>query len=230
MKRFPDILLMVIAVGTILCCSLSAPGFFRNKSKKYHPTQASIIPASITLQSGDLIFRDGKNFISKSLRQFNRKDSRFSHAGIIHIQEGNAYVFHCIGGEGNADNKMRKEKLPDFCSSDEINTFAIYRPELKPEQVRATDSIAQEYFNKGIEFDTQFSLETSDKMYCTEMIYNIYKEVLRENNFIPLSSISGLKYVSCDDIFLQKPMKELYTHSYNSPETTQTAFHEKSAD
>ncbi|TAH42984.1 MAG: hypothetical protein EYC69_03935 [Bacteroidetes bacterium] len=228
MKRFPDILLVVIGLGTILCCSLSATGLFRNSAKQTKVSPPVILPASEMLRSGDIIFRDGKSFISQAFKQFRRKDQRFSHAGIIHIQNGDVFVFHCIGGEGSSDNRMRKEKLSSFCSGKEVNEYAIFRPSLNISQMRAIDSIACGYFDSGLEFDTKFDLHDSRKMYCTELIYNVFKLALQDENFIPLTEVAGLSYVACDNIFLQPELKEIYSYSYHQHPQKQKAIHETS--
>lgn len=215
MKRFPDLLLFTIAIGTILFCSFSATGLLSNSLKKEKLKHKSVIPATNQLKSGDLIFRDGKSYISKTLKQFNRIDPRFSHAGIIHIEGNQAFVYHCIGGEENVTNKMKKESLPSFCSPSVINAYAIYRPSLSKSQLHLLDSLAGSYYLAGIEFDTHFNINDPEKMYCTELIYNVFNKLLGSDNFISLTEIAGNKYVSCDNIFLQPQMKELYNHSYS---------------
>lgn len=228
MKRFPDILLIIIGLGTILCCSLSATGLFRHKVKRITKNVSTVIPKVELLKSGDIIFRDGKSFISQAFKQFSRKDARFSHAGIIHIQDGDAYVFHCIGGEGSRDNRMRKEKLASFCSSSEVNSYSIFRPNLDQSKMDAIDSVAGSFYDKGVEFDDKFDLTENNKMYCTEMIYNVFKTVLKNENFIPLTKVAGLSYVSCDNIFLQPELKEYYSYSYHNQPSNQTTLHENS--
>lgn len=195
---------------------------------KYTSSDSNLhLPDTLKLQSGDLVFREGIGYISRTLKQFNRADKRFSHAGIIHIQDNEAFVYHCIGGEGNPDNRMKMEKLSSFCASKEALAFGIYRPDLSASLSKAVDSLATSYWRKGLEFDTHFDLESNDKMYCTELIYKIYDEVLRENNFVPLTSISGTTYVSCDNIFMQKQVKELFTFTYKTSGSSQTNFHEE---
>ncbi|HNQ61528.1 MAG TPA: YiiX/YebB-like N1pC/P60 family cysteine hydrolase [Bacteroidia bacterium] len=216
MKRFPDLLLLTIAIGTIFCCSFSATGLLSNSWRNEKRNGGVVTPSTAHLRSGDIIFRDGKSYISKALKQFNRTDPRFSHAGIIHMEGNNAFVYHCIGGEENITNKMRKETLSSFCSPSEINSYAIYRPALSKSQIVLLDSIAGSYYSAGLEFDTHFNINDQGKMYCTELIYNIFDQLLGSDNFITLTEIAGKKYVSCDNIFLQPQMKELYKYSYNS--------------
>lgn len=220
MKRFPDILLLIIAIGTILSCSFSATGWLRSSLKKEKPKVISVYPKTTLLKSGDLIFRDGRSFISHALKQFNRRDSRFSHAGLIHMENGKPFVYHCMGGEGSSNNKMRKEPLSSFCSNKEVNVYSIFRPSVNDMQLEAIDSVAGTYYGQGLEFDTKFDLSNSDKMYCTELIYNIFKKVLKEDNFISLTEMAGVSYISCDNIFLHDQMKELYTHSYKRSNQT----------
>ena len=207
---------------------MSATGLFRTKTKRTSRNPSTVTPKIDLLHSGDIIFRDGKSFISQAFKQFSRKDPRFSHAGIIHIQNGEAYVFHCIGGEGSKDNRMRKEKLLSFCSSADVNAYAIFRPNLEASKIQAIDSIAGLYFDQGIEFDSKFDLTEENKMYCTEMIYNAFKTVLKNENFIPLTEVAGLSYVSCDNIFLQPQLNEYYSYSYNNHPGKQTTVHETS--
>src|SRR3954464_10834717 len=53
------------------------------------------------LQTGDLIFRHGRGFISNALMSFSQHEKKYSHAGIISVENNEVYVYHCIGGEEN---------------------------------------------------------------------------------------------------------------------------------
>jgi hypothetical protein len=214
-RKISDILLFILGIGTILCCAFASTGTSGSHGNTFQEREQTVVPSFAILRNGDLIFRDGKSFISKALKKFNLKDQRFSHAGILHLEAGEAYVYHCIGGEGNPDNRLRKEKLSSFCRPSEINRYSIFRTILNPDQLKQVDSLAGVYHSLGIEFDTGFDLSDSRKMYCTEMIYNIFETVLKNDNFITLTNVSGMKYVACDDIFLSPDLKEIYIHSYN---------------
>lgn len=199
----------------MICCAFVTSGTSGSRDNPYLESEISVVPPSASLRNGDLIFRDGKSFISRTLKKFNLKDQRFSHAGILHIEAGEAYVYHCIGGEGNPDNRLRKEKLNSFCRPSGIKRYSVFRTMLNPQQLEQVDSLAGVYFSLGIEFDTGFDLNDSRRMYCTEMIYKIFETVLKDDNFITLTSVSGRNYIACDDIFLSPGVQEVYTHTYN---------------
>ncbi len=213
MKKYPDIFLMVLLVGASMFFSFSTKNRIDSNvvlNKSALKINNPVIPDTL-FRSGDLIFRDGRGFISSVFRRLSLIDPRYSHAGIIHKEDGKLYVFHIIGGEGSKNNQMRKDPFADFCSPLQSNAIAVYRTDLNGKRI---DALAEYYFSKKIEFDTDFNLETDDKMYCTELIYHILKKVSGQNNFLPLSTISGIKYASCDNIYLSIHSKKIFSIAY----------------
>jgi hypothetical protein len=162
-------------------------------------------------QSGDIIFRDGRGIISNIFRRLSLKDPKYSHAGIIHVENKNIFVYHMLGGEGGKNNTMRKERIESFCNSFQSNGFGVYRTD---QNAASIDSLATVYYNKHIVFDDKFNLSTDDQMYCTELIYKILKEVSGQDNFLPLTAFSGTKYIACDDIFLSSHLRLIQNRKY----------------
>jgi hypothetical protein len=177
-------------------------------------TQAS--PDISKLHTGDLIFRYGRGFISEALMSLNQKEKKYSHAGIIKIENGNAFVYHAIGGQENESNKLRKDLLRDFCKPANAYSFGIYKLDISSVQRETIDSLANYYFKFGLEFDTDFDLNTDSKMYCTEFVYKVFSIALRNGNFLSSSSISGLKYIACDDLYINPHSILIYSHNYES--------------
>jgi len=213
MKKFPDLFLMILILASSFMISFSTKekNIIENKNKSENVKfNNKNIPDSL-FHSGDLIFRDGRGFISSAFRKLSLTDPHYSHAGIIHRENGKIFVYHLIGGEGQ-QNKMRKDLLENFCSSLQANSFAIYRSDQNGEQI---DSLAKYFFSKEIEFDSGFSLMTNDKMYCTELLYKILVKVSGQDNFLSLTTLSGIKYVSCDNIYLSPHMKKIYAIDYS---------------
>ena len=156
------------------------------------------------LKSGDIIFREGRGIISNVFRRLSLKDPRYSHAGIIHIEKGDIYVYHMLGGEEGKNNIMRKERIESFCNANQSNAFGIYRTDQIAKNI---DSLTTDYFEKQVVFDDKFNLETDDEMYCTELVYKVLREVSGKNNFLPLTTISGTQYISCADIYLSSHLR-----------------------
>ena len=159
--------------------------------------------------SGDIIFRDGRGIISNAFKKFSLTDPRYSHAGIIHKENGKTFVYHIIGG--HEDKNMKKEPLTEFCNHIQANAFAVYRTNLDGDKI---DFFAKHYYEKNIKFDNDFNLNTDDKMYCTELIYKILTRVSGEINFLPLTTISGIKFEACDNIYLSPHLKKIYSYDY----------------
>ncbi|MFM7234723.1 MAG: hypothetical protein ACKOZM_09035, partial [Flavobacteriales bacterium] len=55
-------------------------------------------PDLTALRNGDIIFRHGRGMVSNTLLSLSQTDKRYSHAGVIAIEEGVVFVYHCIGG------------------------------------------------------------------------------------------------------------------------------------
>jgi len=171
-------------------------------------------PAYSSLKSGDIIFRHGRGFISNTLMSLGQREKKYSHAGIVSVENGNVYVYHAIGGEQNISNKLRRDKLEDFCSPQDIHAFGIYRSDFNPEQIQQVLAKVYDYYKNELQFDTKFDLTTNDKMYCTEMIYKIFIGVAGEGNYISLSAVGNKKYVACDDIYLNSHFQKIYSYTY----------------
>lgn len=221
MKRFPDYVLLVLVAGSLSLLFLSARGFFDPVKAGLRPLRAysywkSANPPSGLLQNGDLIFRHGRGFVSNAFRQLSLRDHRYSHAGIVHLEQGKVFIYHCIGGEENLSNKMRKESLEEFCKPEFVHSFGIYRTDLDASALNTLDAEVGELYKKGLEFDMDFDMKTDGKMYCTEMIYKELIKVSGDKNFLPLTKFSGKTYASCDNIYLSPHCRKIYAYSYSN--------------
>jgi len=166
------------------------------------------------LKSGDLIFRHGRGFISNALMSLGQREKKYSHAGIITVENGNVFVYHAIGGEQNISNKLRKDRLDVFCSPESVHAFGIYRSDLNKKQIATVIDKADTYFEAGLEFDTEFDLLSDDKMYCTEFIYKLISVIPGNQNYISLSAVGNKHYIACDDLYLNPHFKKIYAYNY----------------
>jgi hypothetical protein len=171
-------------------------------------------PGNSLLQTGDLIFRHSRGAISNMLMSFSQHEKKYSHAGIISKEDGNVFVYHAIGGEENKSNKMRKDLLSVFCNPSAVHSFGIYRLNLDKGQLEKVDSMIKENYRRGLEFDTKFDLATDDKMYCSEFVYKTILKAVNDPDYLSLSQVSGKKYVSCDDLYLNSHCRNIYSYEY----------------
>ncbi len=206
----------------IIFAGISCLAFFHFSEKEHLGLSKEVIqqkwkdaqPDYSLLHSGDLIFRHGRGIISNMLMSFSQHETKYSHVGIISIEDEGVFVYHAIGGEENVSNKLRKDPLEVFCNPSTVHSFGIYRLDLNSKQLLQVDSAAKEQYKKGLEFDTKFDLGTDEKMYCSEFVYKTIMKIVNERNYLSFSTVSGVNYVSCDDLYLNSHSRFIYSCNY----------------
>jgi hypothetical protein len=156
------------------------------------------------IQSGDVIFRNGNDEVSRAARAMNRKDTSFSHCGLIQIEHDTIFVYHAIGGIYNPDQHLRRDPIDSFCTPVENNAFGIYRYNLNPLQTAKLSNIIRQYYRDGLRFDLYFNFLTDDVMYCSEFVF---KSLNRSANgaFTKYVRLDTIPYgVTTDDIYLNE--------------------------
>jgi hypothetical protein len=205
--------------GTLLLTGLVLT-LWHNRSSEHEKTlqvSASIskIISSHKILSGDVVFRLGHGFISETLRSLSQKDQRYSHAGVISIENGTPYVYHLIGSESDSTT-LRKESLDDFCKPTSAQSFAVYQILSKELQRSTIDSLNQYYYHCALPFDRRFDMETDSAMYCTEYVYKILFRASGGYFLVTSSELSGFRYIGCDDIYLNPKCEKIIEYTYKS--------------
>ena len=154
------------------------------------------------LQSGDLIFRNGRDEVSQAARSFNRKDSSYSHCGLLFIEHDSVFVYHALGGVYNPSQRLMRQPLELFCDPVENNAVGIYRYPLKTAEQENLSQIVKAYFRAGLKFDLFFNYQTDDRMYCAEFVFKSLNRALhnRLSSYVRLDTLPF--GVTTDDLFL----------------------------
>ncbi len=102
--------------------------------------------------------------------------SPFTHAGLIHKIEGEPYVIHVIADEPpGSEDVVRVEPLEIFLGRDRASLAAVYRlREDRDHYAARAVELALSYVNERLLFDADFDLRTTDKLYCTELVWRAY--------------------------------------------------------
>ena len=170
------------------------------KGKTIEAQQTDII-ASI-VKEGDIICRLGDRLWSQFFSNMSLTDKRYSHIGIIHINDGIVTVINAEGGTEDGKNFVNITTLDDFLNV--ARTAGIYR-------INNTDgdkisALAMEYI--GVPFDWEFDMNDESKIYCTELLYIVLKRLLPDlklntvyinqlnKEIISPEAISGSEYFS----------------------------------
>lgn len=175
----------------------------------------SIDSSKSLIENGDVIFRNGIDEVSQAARSMNRKDTSYSHCGLVFIENGTPFVYHALGGSYNPSQKLKRELLDSFCNPKENNAFGIYRYNLKKEESTKLDSVVKGYYKAGLKFDMFFNYFSDDKMYCSEFVFKslngsvkgAYTKYLRLDT-IPFG-------VTTDDIFLNENCRLIKKQTFN---------------
>ncbi len=129
---------------------------------------------SRTLQDGDVIFTMGQSRIVMGLVNFSKfsseiADSRFSHVGIIAIEDGVAYVYDTVSGG------PRRKNVGWYLARDKIERVAIKRPHLRfASHIPPAVEFCRNVYDEQVKFDERFLLE-DDRYYCAEFVDLAYR-------------------------------------------------------
>lgn len=185
------------------------------------------------LQEGDLVVRLNKEPASRFIKNFNRHDKSYSHAGIVLFENGYPYVFHIVNRDETPDERLRKDSLKQFCNPRNNSAFAIFRYEMKPEEIKRLKRLINVWYAKGIRFDHAFSLKTDNQMYCSEMVSKAVLQATHNRiaikttlltipealafsvySHFPFSYTSKLRVVSIDDLYINPSCHLIKRYSY----------------
>lgn len=154
------------------------------------------------LQSGDMIFRNGNDEVSRAARSFNRKDTSYSHCGLLFIENDSVFVYHALGGVYNPSQKLLRQPLDSFCNPAENNAVGIYRYPLTGMQLGKLQQTVQGYYRAGVKFDLYFNYQSDDRMYCAEFVFKSLNKAVDSilTSYVRTDTIPF--GITTDDLFL----------------------------
>ena len=173
---------------------------------KWHcPCPGVEIPSAF-LKPGYFICRHGDGFFSEEIRNFNQKDKRFSHIGVLVPGKTGIQVVHADTQDHSGKAGVSVEKIEVFLSHAQRAGVFRFR------QLDEKSVICHALSLAGRPFDWKFDLSDDSALYCTELIDCLYRQIagksplkqrkLGKKNLIPIEA--------CLD-------KELATEIYVSP-------------
>jgi len=142
------------------------------------------LPDSIfsLIKPGDIIIRKGNGPLSAHIMSNTQEE--YSHCGII-VKEGDEWkVIHTIGGTSSDDDidGVQLLDLPEFVKHGADSMLFICRPVFADSLDTRIPPLAYKYLEDRIPFDHAFSMYTPEKLYCSELLYYIFKEVNNGQN------------------------------------------------
>lgn len=197
-----DYRLLTILLVVLTSCNSNQPAIRQTDPVKQRANYQRINGLRNLLQSGDMIFRNGNDEVSRAARSFNRKDTSYSHCGLVLLENDSAFVYHALGGIYNPSQKLLREPLERFCDPEDNNAVAVYRYPLSPSQLGILQATVRGYYAAGLKFDLYFNFLDDDRMYCAEFVFKSLNRAAG-NVLAAYVRTDTLPYgVTTDDLFL----------------------------
>lgn len=174
----------------------------------------SIDSAIILLKDGDLVMRQGIDISSFLLAQMNLKNKTFSHCGVVIVEHGYPFVYHCLGGEDNPNEEMRRDSVSYFLSPVSNFAFGITRFDFTPRQVDSLKKRVVALYKEKVKFDMQFDLKTDDRLYCAEFVCKTFNKITGDSCFVRPSRVFGYSYVAIDNLFINPHARMIWQVKY----------------
>lgn len=139
--------------------------------KSHRHETGCILPDSVKLQVGDVVFRRGGGLESHAVLLMD-SEGEYSHVGIVVDTMGRKMIVHAVPGEPDFEGDMDRVKLDSvekFFSPLYAVTGAVARPMDNRCGQKAAKK-AMELFRRGVLFDDDYDMSDTTKFYCTELV------------------------------------------------------------
>lgn len=146
--------------------------------------------------------RRGIDATSYMLSIANQRNKTYSHCGLVMVENGYPFVYHCIGGEDNPNECLRRDSASFFFSPDNNLGFGIARYDMSDSTIAELRQIVRRFYKERRKFDMNFDLKTDDRLYCSEFVYKAVDKACDDKNYIKPINILGFSFVGIDDLYL----------------------------
>ena len=181
----------------ICCVTIAAVFIFLSATKS--PALDAITKTQSNFKNGDIIFQTSQSEQCEAVRIAT--NSKFSHCGIIFIENGKTYVYEAV-------QPVKMTLLSDWIQHGEGNKYVVKRLQnadklLNNDVIEKMKSYGETMNNKDYDIYFEWS---NDKIYCSELVWKIYKEGAN----IELCNLQKLKEFNLEHPLVKSILKERY--------------------
>src|SRR5688572_7446329 len=131
----------------------------------------AIVGDNNQFENGDIIFQTSRSGQSKAIQLATK--SKYSHMGIIYEADGKYFVYEAV-------QPVKLTNLNDWIKRGENSHYVVKRLKdrseiLTYENLKKMKDVGDRF--KGKSYDIYFEW-SDDKIYCSELVWKIYKEAL----------------------------------------------------
>lgn len=183
----------------LLLFSLAIVGVFIFLSATQSPVLDTITKTQNNFKNGDIIFQTSQSEQCEAVRIAT--NSKFSHCGIIFIENGKTYVYEAV-------QPVKMTLLSDWIRHGEGNKYVVKRLQnadkvLNNDVIQKMKSYGETLNNKDYDIYFEWS---NDKIYCSELVWKIYKEGAN----IELCNLQKLKEFNLEHPLVKTILNERY--------------------
>lgn len=156
-------------------------------------------PSADQIHDGDIIFQTSRSDQSKAIQIATY--SKYSHMGIIFLQNGRPSVFEAIG-------PVQYTPLKKWIDKGEGRHYVIKRlrnadRDMSFQAIEKLKSVAAKFEGKPYDFTFNWS---DDRIYCSELVWKIYDRGIG----IQIGRLHKLRDFDLSNVAVRKKMKERY--------------------
>lgn len=135
------------------------------------------------LEDGDIVLRKGSGPLSFHIMNATKED--YSHCGIIVKENEKWRVIHSMGGSvsKNEEDGVQIMDLDKFVSYAADSMLFICRATFQDSLGVKIKNEAYKYLVEKTPFDHAFNLFSKDKIYCSELLFYILRDITGKNQF-----------------------------------------------
>jgi len=156
------------------------------------------------LHTGNVLLRAGIGPDSYMMAHMNQKDKAYSHCGLVVVEGGYPFVYHCLGGEDNPDARMRRDSIQTFLDPAHNQGMGVVAYVLDSSHLQNLVGIIKGYYHARPKFDLKFDLATNDRLYCSEFVYKAIDSAVADSTYIVPTIAMGIRFVAIDNLYLNK--------------------------
>ena len=169
-----------------------------------------------SLRTGDIVFRRGCSY-SSYIVLAGQENHNYSHIGIVQHTDSGWCVIHSVNDEPDhpADfDRVKIEKIERFFAPTRATNGEIMHTWLHEERIARMSQQALRLVKDSVRFDASFDTADNNRLYCTELIYFLYKNSgvdITEGRRTPVGILSFPDEIifPCD-IYENKKLKSYY--------------------
>ena len=153
----------------------------------------------VALKDGDIIFQESQSSQCKAIQSATK--SRYSHCGIIYIDNGEYYVYEAV-------QPVTVTPLKDWISRGKNSHYVVKRLKnadtvLTGENIEKMKKAGEKFYGKNYDLTFEWS---DDKIYCSELVWKIYKRALD----IEVGKLQKLEEFDLTADIVKQKIKERY--------------------